>query len=92
MIVIAILIQLLTGAVGGNVIGFLAKDMSLGPVKNSIAGIVGGIIGGQLFGLLGIAAAPSGALDFDSILGSVLSGVSGGGLVMLAAGAIKKLF
>lgn len=92
MIIIPIIIQLLTGAVGGNVIGFLAKNISLGPKYNSIAGIVGGIIGGQLFWLLGISASPSGPLDFDAVLGSVLSGVTGGGLMMLAAGSIKKLF
>ena len=92
MSIIPIIIQMLTGAVGGNVIGFLAKNISLGTKYDSIAGIVGGVIGGQLFWLLGISASPSGSLDFDSILGSVLSGVSGGGLVMLAAGSIKKLF
>ena len=42
--------QLITGAVGGNIIGALAKKLSLGVLGNSIAGIVGGGLGGQFLG------------------------------------------
>ena len=43
-----LIIQLISGAVGGNVAGGLMKNLSLGTAGNSIAGIVGGGIGGQI--------------------------------------------
>jgi len=45
-----LLIQLVSGAVGGNVAGVLNKAKSLGPMVNSILGAVGGVGGGQLLG------------------------------------------
>ena len=52
-----ILIQLVLGAIGGNIGGALFKNLSLGTVGNSIAGIVGGGIGGQILtAVLGGAA------------------------------------
>ena len=35
---------------GGNIVGRLIKSIDLGPVGNSIAGILGGGLGGQLLG------------------------------------------
>ena len=79
----ALIIQLISGAVGGNVVGALAKNISLGTLGNSIAGIVGGGLGGQLLGMLG-----GGGLD--GILGSVMSGGVGGGVLMVVVSLIKK--
>ena len=48
------LISLITGGVGGNIAGALLKNFSLGPIGNTIAGVLGGGLGGQLLtGLLG---------------------------------------
>ncbi len=89
----SLIIQLLSGAVGGNLAGALMKNNSLGTLWNSVAGIAGGGIGGQLLGMivpsLGAAAA-SGSMDLTSILGSVAGGGVGGGLVMAIVGMIKK--
>ena len=52
-----LIIQLVSGAVGGNIAGSFMKDSLLGTVGNSLAGILGGGIGGQLLGLLGLAQA-----------------------------------
>jgi uncharacterized membrane protein YeaQ/YmgE (transglycosylase-associated protein family) len=86
-----LIIQLLSGAVGGNLIGKFLPNLNLGTLGNSIAGILGGGVGGSLLGMLGIAAAPSGALDIGSILGSIGSGFVGGGVLMFIVGLIKKL-
>ena len=43
----ALIISLLSGAVGGNIVGGLFKNLSLGTLWNSIVGILGGGIGGQ---------------------------------------------
>jgi uncharacterized membrane protein YeaQ/YmgE (transglycosylase-associated protein family) len=45
-----LLIQALSGAIGGNLGGLLNKAKSLGPLLNSVLGAVGGIGGGQLLG------------------------------------------
>ena len=100
--IIAIILPLISGAVGGNVVGALAKNLSLGTLGNSLAGIVGGVGGSQLLGLLmggGTAAAATAAtaatatsgMDISSILTSVASGGVGGGVVMAVIGVIKGM-
>ena len=84
-----LIIQLVAGAVGGNVAGSLMKNYSLGTTGNSIAGILGGGIGGQLLGMLGVAAA-GGGMDVAGIVGSLASGGVGGAVLMLVIGLIKK--
>ncbi|QDV70170.1 hypothetical protein Poly24_38890 [Rosistilla carotiformis] len=86
-----LIIQLVSGAAGGNLTGKLAKKLDLGVLGNSIAGILGGGLGGQLLGMLGIEAGPSGSIDIASILGSVASGGVGGGAVMALVGLIKSV-
>ena len=91
MAILPLLIQLLTGAVGGNIVGKLARNIDLGVLWNSVAGIIGGGLGGQLLGLLGMEAGPSGSLDLASVLGSVASGGAGGGVLMAVIGVIKSM-
>jgi uncharacterized membrane protein YeaQ/YmgE (transglycosylase-associated protein family) len=91
MAILPLLIQLLTGAVGGNIVGKLAKNIDLGVLWNSVAGIIGGGLGGQLLGLLGMEAGPSGSFDLASVLGSVASGGAGGGVLMAVIGVIKSM-
>ena len=83
------IIQLLSGAVGGNVAGRLFKDLSLGTLGNSIAGILGGGIGGWVLGLVGLGGAESG---LAAILGNIAGGAIGGGVIMAVIGALKKAF
>jgi uncharacterized membrane protein YeaQ/YmgE (transglycosylase-associated protein family) len=47
MNITALIIQLVSGAVGGNIAGAAMSKFNLGPIGNSIAGIVGGGVGGQ---------------------------------------------
>lgn len=77
-----LIIQLVSGAVGGNIAGALMKEKSLGTLWNSVAGILGGGIGGSLLGLIG--------LDGDGVLGSIAGGGVGGGVLMLIIGFIKN--
>ncbi len=90
MNLIAIIIQLVSGAAGGNLAGKLLKKIDLGVIGNSIAGIIGGGLGGQLLGLLGIDVSAGGGVDLSSILGSIASGGVGGGALMAIIGAIKS--
>ena len=83
-----LIIQLVSGAVGGNLAGGLLKNLSLGTLGNSLAGILGGGLGGQLLGLLGIATG-AGEMDLAGILGSIGGGAVGGGGLMAIVGLIK---
>jgi uncharacterized membrane protein YeaQ/YmgE (transglycosylase-associated protein family) len=85
-----LIIQLITGAGGGNAAAKLMKKLDLGIVGNSIAGIIGGGLGGQLLSMLGIGAGPSGAMDLSTILGSVASGGVGGGVLLAIVGVVKN--
>ena len=91
MDVVGLLIQLGSGAIGGNAAGAFMKKFSLGTLGNSIVGILGGGIGGQLLGLLGVGGGggASGAMDLTSILTSVAGGGVGGGVLMAIIGAVR---
>ncbi|MBU2445861.1 MAG: hypothetical protein KJ666_09885 [Bacteroidetes bacterium] len=84
-----VIIQLISGAVGGNLAGSLMKKQSLGTLGNSIAGIVGGGLGGQLLGMLGLGVG-TGGVDISSIIGSIAGGGVGGGVLMVIVSFIKK--
>ena len=43
-----LIIQLVSGAIGGNAAGAVLKNFNLGILGNTIAGLVGGGIGGQI--------------------------------------------
>ena len=90
MNLVPLLIQLISGAIGGNIAGALMKKFSLGTLLNSIAGILGGGIGGQLLSLLGLAVAKGGGMDIGSIIASIASGGVGGGVLIAIIGIIKQ--
>ena len=84
-----LLVQLVSGAAGGNAAGAAMKKLSLGTVGNSIAGVLGGGIGGQLLGMLGMGWG-AGDMDMGGIVGSLASGGVGGGALMAVIGTIKN--
>ena len=84
-----LIIQLISGAVGGNIAGSLMKNHSLGKVWNSVVGILGGGLGGQLLGMIGLGAS-AGTMDIGGIVGSVAGGGVGGGVLLAIIGLVKK--
>ena len=92
MNIVALLISLLSGAVGGNVVGRLAQKLDLGVAGNSIAGILGGGIGGQILSHRGMpATTPAGfAGDLTIVIGQIAAGSLGGGVIMAIISAIKQ--
>jgi uncharacterized membrane protein YeaQ/YmgE (transglycosylase-associated protein family) len=85
-----VIINLVSGAVGGNVAGSVLREQSLGTLGNSIAGILGGGIGGQILAaLIGAGSARTG-LDLAGIVSAVASGGVGGGIGLFIIGLIKS--
>ena len=79
-----LLIQLVCGALGGNLGGLLNKAKSLGPMLNTVLGAVGGLAGGQLLGE-----------NLTSMFGNATAGQVGasglvGLLLPLIGGMLKK--
>ncbi|PWT76806.1 MAG: hypothetical protein C5B59_05620 [Bacteroidetes bacterium] len=79
-----IIISLISGAVGGNLAGAILKRFNLGPLWNSVVGILGGGLGGQLLNAL-----QGGTAGGASVLGNILSSGVGGGILMAIVGFIK---
>jgi uncharacterized membrane protein YeaQ/YmgE (transglycosylase-associated protein family) len=93
--IVALIVQVVSGAVGGNIAGALMKKFNLGPIGNSLAGIIGGGIGGQLLSMVtsggaAAAGASAGGMDMSSILSSVAGGGVGGAVLMAIIGLIKS--
>jgi uncharacterized membrane protein YeaQ/YmgE (transglycosylase-associated protein family) len=88
---LGLIIQLISGAIGGNVAGSLMKNADLGPVLNSVVGILGGGLGGQLLAMLGVGGAEAaGSLDIASVITQVAGGGVGGGVLLAIVGLIKN--
>ena len=89
---VMLIIQLVSGAVGGNIAGGALKQYDLGTIGNSIAGIVGGGIGGQVLSMVlgGGGAAAGGNLDIASIVAQIAGGGVGGGILMVIVGIIRQ--
>ena len=97
--IVPLLVQLIAGAAGGNVIGQVIKQLNLGPVGNSVAGAIGGLAATWLAskvpgldGLVGMAgAAPAaGGLNGGALAGQAVTGLVGGGVLSAIIGAIKS--
>src|SRR5260370_22027709 len=96
---INLIIQLLSGAAGGNIIGNILKQYNLGPLGNSIAGIVGGGLGGQLLNMVlgggaaagtAATAATAGGLDIGSIIEQSTGGAVRRGTLQPIVGRIDS--
>jgi len=88
-----ILINLISGAVGGIGAGKSSPTFDLGTVGNIISGLVGGGVLGQIVTLLlpsVMAAAQSGNLSVTGVVSQVIAGGAGGAILTALVGAIKN--
>jgi hypothetical protein len=93
---------LVSGIVGGNIVGPAMSEKNLGPLVNTIAGLVGGGVGEFILKAFGVLAATKATgtpgtgneLDLAQVLSSIgAGGVSGGALTAIIAaikGALQK--
>jgi uncharacterized membrane protein YeaQ/YmgE (transglycosylase-associated protein family) len=86
----SLVVSLVSGIVGGNVAGAAMRDKSLGPIGNSLAGLVGGGAGSVILQALGLlTSSAAGGLDAGSLIGNIAGGGVGGALVLLVVSLIK---
>jgi hypothetical protein len=91
MDITSLIIEAVSGAVGGNVAGAALKEKSLGIIGNSLAGVVGGGLGGTILHAVMGAATTGGGMDMSSILGNVAGGGVGGAILVVIIGVIKDM-
>lgn len=99
-VIVPILVQLIAGGAGGNVIGQIVKSLNLGPAGNTIVGAIGGVAGtwlaGMIPGLDSLVGATAGAagtaasLDLGALAGQGATGLVSGGVLTAIAGLIKS--
>ena len=90
---IPIIIQALSGAAGGGIIGNIVKSAGMTLLPKLLAGAVGGVGGNAaLGGIIGplLGAAATGGLDPMTILSQVISGGLGGGVLTALAGVVMN--
>jgi hypothetical protein len=86
---VPVILQLICGVVGGNLICAGFKDLSLGPIGNSLAGLLGGgIFGHFLHTMTGVGGNSS---DLQIFLTSLLGGLSGGAVMTILVGWVKGM-
>jgi uncharacterized membrane protein YeaQ/YmgE (transglycosylase-associated protein family) len=86
----SLIIQLISGAVGGNLAGKVLPQFNLGTLWNSVAGIVGGGIGAKILGAL-VPSLMSGGLNVSGIVSSIASGSVGGGVMLALVGVVRGM-
>ena len=93
---VGLIIQLISGAAGGNVVGIALKQYDLGTIGNSIAGVIGGGVGAQIIGVLLDGGAEAGTVvgpggyDIGALIAQIASGGVGGGALLLLVGLMKQ--
>ena len=90
-----LILNLVSGAIGGNAVGRLIGSLNQGIVINSIAGVLGGGLGGSILGMLGAPdmvgmAGDAAGMDIGALLGQVASGGVGGGVVLAILGFVRS--
>ena len=81
----SLLVQVVSGALGGSAAGAAANQYSLGTLGNAIAGAIGGGIVGQLVGTLAGQAV-------EGWVGNIGGGAIGGAILMQGDRYLRSLF
>jgi len=92
---IDLIMQLAGGALGGNAAGKAMKENSMGPMLNSIVGLLGGFGGSKLLAMIPALAGLLGGgggegMDIGAMLGGLVGGGVGGGVLTAVIGMIKN--
>jgi hypothetical protein len=89
---IPLIVQLIGGAAGGNVVGALLKNANLSAIVRTVLGVVGGVGGGQLAALIPALQSILGdqAGTGGQVVGNAGAAAVGGALLTTIVGLIKQ--
>lgn len=97
MDIVGIIIQLIAGAVGGNLAGKANAKFDMGGAGNSIVGAIGGLVLGQIVERVtggavtaDQAAAATQGMDIAGIISNLVGGGAGGAVLSAIIGALKN--
>jgi hypothetical protein len=87
-----LLVQVVSGAVGGTAAGSILKDLSLGKPGDAISGAVGGGLVGQILNsvLGGAGGGDVGGMDVAAVVKDIVGGGVGGAVVMAIIGMLRN--
>ena len=86
---VPLILSIIGGAAGGNLIPTIIKNLNLSPALRSIIGAIGGGLGGS-FAAGAVGVEPGAGLDLQAILATLGGGLGGGGIVTAIVGLIKN--
>lgn len=86
--IVQLIIQVVLGAIGGNIAGAAMKDKSLGALGNTIAGVVGGGVGGQILNAI-VGGDPAAGMTIGNIIQQIVGGGVGGAILLIVVALIK---
>lgn len=90
MNILPLLIQLASGAAGGNIVSCGCEKISLGPIVSSLTGMLGGELGARVLQLTARGQIEN-ASDMKIFLTSLLGGAMGGAALTALLGWIKVM-
>ena len=93
--IINLIVQLIAGAGGANVLANTLRKLDLGPLGNTIIGAIGGLGGGSLAGAMmtggAAAAGAAGGLDLGSLLTQLVAGGVGGPVLTAVVAMVRNV-
>jgi hypothetical protein len=88
---VPLIIQLIGGGAGGNIVAALLKNLNLDKIVATITGIVGGVAGGQLADWMGLLQKLMDSMGSGGqVAGNAGASAVGGALLTAIIGFIKK--
>jgi hypothetical protein len=85
------IINLISGGIGGNILGAASENLTLGGLGNSIAGLIGGVIGSYILQATNVINSLGlGTMTLSSLTSNIGTSVVSGAILTAIIGAIKR--
>ncbi|HEY0146984.1 MAG TPA: hypothetical protein VGB93_12740 [Methylovirgula sp.] len=90
MSALGLVVELVAGAIGGNGIASVAKNLNLGTLGNSLVGAIGGAAGTSFLGIIIPALESVGHADIGTLAGQAVGGGVLGAVLTAIVAAIRN--
>lgn len=90
MSALGLVVELVAGAIGGNGVASVAKNLSLGTLGNSLVGAIGGAAGTSFLGIIIPALENAGHADIGTLAGQAVGGGVLGAVLTAIVAAIRN--